>query len=174
MPVFKIQHVTKYEYERSVKESVNEIRVFPIHNKEQEVLQHDLVITGAPAVYVYNDYWGNRTGLFNLLPAHQELVIDSRLMVRTLTTAGFQDYGPVLKDLEPGINDDLKLLELSTAGMIRSQESILQIIDAVHQPGEGIASIIQRCGKYIFDHFSYTKGITDTETTVDEILEHRG
>jgi transglutaminase-like putative cysteine protease len=175
MPVFRIQHITKYQYERPVKESVNEIRIFPINNNEQEVLQHDLVITGTPDVFVYKDYWDNRTGLFNLLPAHKELVIDSRLVVRTLTPVPFEiDATPGLKDLEPEINDNLKLLELSTPDMISSQEQIDQIITEVHQPGATIASIIQNCGSYIFNQFSYTKGITDIETTVDEILEHRG
>ena len=30
MPVFNIHHVTKYEYDRPVKESVNEIRIYPV------------------------------------------------------------------------------------------------------------------------------------------------
>ena len=29
MPVFNIHHITKYEYDRPVKESVNEIRIYP-------------------------------------------------------------------------------------------------------------------------------------------------
>jgi hypothetical protein len=29
MPVFKIHHITKYEYDRPVRESVNEIKIYP-------------------------------------------------------------------------------------------------------------------------------------------------
>ena len=168
MPVFRIQHITKYEYERPVQESVNEIRIFPIQNKEQEILQHELVITGAPSVYVYNDYWGNRTGIFNLLPAHKEMIIDSRLVVRTL--------GPVVADVNnhPGLNemgeeirDNLKLIEFSTAELIQSHEAIEEIITGIYTEGASVASVIERCSDYIFEKFSYTKGITDTETTVD-------
>ena len=46
MPVFKIHHITKYEYERPVSESINEIRIYPFQCPEQEVLQHDLLVTG--------------------------------------------------------------------------------------------------------------------------------
>ena len=33
MSVFNIHHVTKYEYDRPVKESVNEIRIYPSDRK---------------------------------------------------------------------------------------------------------------------------------------------
>ncbi len=65
MPIFKIQHITKYEYDRLIQESMNEIKIFPILSQEQEVLQHELVITGNPDVQIFFDYWGNKTGVFN-------------------------------------------------------------------------------------------------------------
>ena len=67
MPVFNIHHITKYEYDRPVKESVNEIRIYPFIGREQEVDYHELNITGDPEVLVINDYWGNRAGLFNAI-----------------------------------------------------------------------------------------------------------
>ena len=30
MPIFKIQHITKYEYDRLIQESMNEIKIFPV------------------------------------------------------------------------------------------------------------------------------------------------
>ena len=86
MAVFQIHHITKYEYDRPVKESVNEIRIYPFTGKEQELLHHELNITGRPDVLVIKDYWGNRAGMFNLLSSHKELVIESKLTVRTLGT----------------------------------------------------------------------------------------
>ena len=83
MPIFKIQHVTKYIYDRLIQESMNEIRIFPFDSPEQEVLEHQLDITGNPEVQIFLDYWGNKTGIFNLMPPHRELTINSRLKVRT-------------------------------------------------------------------------------------------
>ncbi len=71
MPVFNIHHITKYEYDRPVKESVNEIRIYPFASNEQEVLYHELNITDHPDVLIISDYWGNRAGMFNLMPAHR-------------------------------------------------------------------------------------------------------
>ncbi|MEI9807306.1 MAG: transglutaminase N-terminal domain-containing protein [Bacteroidota bacterium] len=84
MPVFNIHHVTKYEYDRPVKESVNEIRIYPFISPEQEILFHELNITTHPDILLINDYWGNRAGMFNLLSSHQLLVIESKLIVRTM------------------------------------------------------------------------------------------
>jgi hypothetical protein len=53
MPVFKIQHNTHYEYDRLIQESMNEIRIFPVHSAEQEVLEHELLISGNPEVQIF-------------------------------------------------------------------------------------------------------------------------
>ncbi len=37
-----------------------------------------------------------------------------------------------------------------------------------------VAAIAQNCAEYIYKNFKYIKGITNTETTIDEILEHNG
>ena len=56
MPVFNIHHITRYEYEKPVKESVNEIRLFGLNCPEQEILQQEILITHQPDVQIYKDY----------------------------------------------------------------------------------------------------------------------
>ena len=46
MPTFKIQHITTFEYDRLIQESLNEIKIFPIISSDQEILKQDLTITG--------------------------------------------------------------------------------------------------------------------------------
>ncbi|KAI9434537.1 A circularly permuted ATPgrasp-domain-containing protein, partial [Russula earlei] len=46
----RIHHITKYEYDRPIKESSNEVKIFPYLCNEQEVLQHELLITNNPEV----------------------------------------------------------------------------------------------------------------------------
>ena len=53
MPLFRIQHITKYEYDRLIQESINEIRIFPIESSDQEVLQQDLMITDNPELQIF-------------------------------------------------------------------------------------------------------------------------
>ena len=53
MSIFKIHHITKYEYEKPVKESMNEIKIFPYQCNEQEILSHELTISGNPYIHFF-------------------------------------------------------------------------------------------------------------------------
>jgi transglutaminase-like putative cysteine protease len=174
MPIFKIHHVTRYKYDRPVKESINEIRIYPFACPEQEMLQHDVVITNQPDVLLFNDYWNNKTGQFNVLPPHKEMVIESRLVVRT-TQPAQPDFSQVggWPQLATEVNKSLQLVELSTPDVIEHQQDVVGITQQALQGGRSIAAIVEFCNAYIFNHFKYIKGITTIETTVDEILAHK-
>ena len=108
MPVFNIHHITKYEYDRPVKESVNEIRIYPFSDSGQETLHHQLNITTHPDIYMIQDYWGNGVGMFNLMASHRELVIESKLIVRTLGLVNISlNYQSTLQTLKNAIADNL-------------------------------------------------------------------
>lgn len=174
MPIFKIHHVTRYEYDRLVKESVNDIRIYPYLCPEQEVLHHELLITGNPELYLFQDYWGNKTGLFNLLSPHRELVIESKLVVRTTGGSQLQiNFHSGFDALQLDTGNNLRLLELADPDFIKSREAVDEIIQHIHQEGQSVAATVERCGEYIFKYFKYVKGITTNETTVDELLVHR-
>lgn len=174
MPIFKIYHVTKYNYNRPVKESMNEIKIFPFQCPEQEILQHELLITNNPEVQVFNDYWSNKTGVFNVLALHKELVVESKLIVRTTASSQLKiNFHSGFAELEKEIAGDLKMLEVATKDNIESQPEVDDILESFYQPDKSVAAVIESCSEYIFKHFKYVKGITDIETTVDEILVHR-
>ena len=174
MPVFKIYHTTTYEYDRLVKESVNEIKIYPYQCNEQEVLQHDIVITGNPEIQTFYDYWGNKTGVFNLLPSHRELSIGSKLLVRTTAPSQSQiNFNSGFNELKKEVSSDLKMVELTTSEKIRSQQDINTIVQNISVDHASVAATVQNCCNYIFTEFKYIKGITNVETTIDEILEHR-
>jgi len=174
MPVFKIQHITKYEYDRLIQESMNEIKIFPILSPEQEVLKHELLISGNPEVQIFFDYWGNQTGVFNLMPPHQELSIDSRLVVRTIRSSDLSvNFISSFSELPGEVQGNLKMLELTRPDDIRSQSRIDEIAQSVYSHDDSVGITIKNCSDYIFTYFNYIKGITNVETTVDEILEKK-
>ena len=173
MPVFKIQHITKYEYDNPVRESVNEIRILPYQSQDQEVLQQNLNITMHPPVHTFTDYWGNVTGTFNLLQPHRELVIDNKLIVRTTNPAQLHlNYDAGFAELKTDINGFLRMLELTKPDAIEAQKKLKEIIRQLTKT-KSIAAIAEEACRYIFENFQYIKGITNVETTVNEILEHR-
>lgn len=174
MPVFKIHHITKYEYDQQVKESVNEIRIMPYQCDDHEVLQQQLSITGHPQIHNFHDYWGNFAGTFNLITPHQELVIENKLIVRTTKPSEIQmNYSSGKEELAEEVNGHLRMIELAKPDLIDSQKAINDIVSSVHKPSDSVAATVEASCKYIYDNFQYIKGITTTETTVDEILDHK-
>ena len=174
MPVFTIHHITKYEYDRPVKESSNEIKIYPYLCNDQEILQHEILITSNPDVHIFTDYWGNKIGLFNVLAPHKEMVIDSRLMIRTTQSNQLKiNFHSNWQSLENTVKNNLLYLELSDADTIKSQSAINTLIESLDVTNKSIASTVEACSELIYKQFKYIKGITTIETTVDEILEVR-
>ncbi|MFT3676947.1 MAG: transglutaminase family protein [Chitinophagaceae bacterium] len=172
MPVFNIHHITRYQYDRPVKESVNEVRIYPLPCKEQEALYHEINITGSPEILLINDYWGNRTGMFNLLDSHKELTIESKLIVRTLGSNSDAITAPgTLEQLQAEMKQNLSLLELRQVTEIDLREQLSKLAARFSTPEMPVSMIVERCANYIFSQFKYIKGITNVETTVAEILE---
>ena len=172
MAVFKIVHITKYQYNWPIKESINEIRLFPHNFDNQDVLQHQLLITHNPIVELSQDYYGNRVGNFNNLEAHQEMTIESRMLVRVNHSLKIPEIDTTtVQDLAIDKEKSILLQRLCYPETIEKQNKINLILKKINRADKSIITIAQECNAYIFKHFTYTKGITNIETTVDEILE---
>jgi transglutaminase-like putative cysteine protease len=172
MAIFSIHHITRYEYSQPVKESLNQIKIHPLICPTQEILQHDVIISHQPELHLYTDYWGNRTGIFTITEPHKSLSIESKLIVRTIeqpepNTTNISVFNPII----PG--NDLLLTELSLPEQISRQSEIIDIAEDIKEQRENYIDIIHASNEYIYRNFQYIKGITDYETTVDEILEHK-
>jgi len=173
MPVFNIHHVTKYEYDRPVKESVNEIRIYPFAGSGQEVLFHELNVTDHPDILLINDYWGNRAGMFNLMAAHKSMMIESKLIVRTLGNADRPKSQAGFEELKNETGNSLSLLELSYIQETAIVDKIKGLAKEICGQCNTVIETVERCSRYIFENFRYIKGITNIETTVSEIVDHR-
>lgn len=173
MPVFRIQHITRYEYDRPVKESVSHIRIFPIADHRQQILQEELIITGSPAVDVFLDYYANRVADFSVLPPHQMLTIDSRIVVKIPDELPELSGTALLTDLQAFTDKDIRLFWLAQPEQIERQQQIEDMIASLQLAGMSITNIAALCCAYVYKNFTYTRGITNVETTVDEILDHR-
>jgi len=174
MPLFRIQHLTTYKYDRLIQESMNEIKIFPLESEEQELVNQDLEISGHPEVHLFTDYWGNTTGNFNLLAPHEELVINSRLAVRTKGPDELRiNFLATFLELTEEGPGDIRKMVLSRPDAMVLQSLIEDMAGQLRSAESSVALTIKNCSDYIFEQFDYIKGITTTETTVDEILAKR-
>ena len=171
MPRFTIHHITKYTYEGPVRDSANQILLFPVKDEYQELLKQDLFITDEPVLDIYKDYYGNDVGSFMHAEPHSALVIDSKVEVITKTRPA-----PV----DQGAKED----QWSHLQQIRWQVPYIDFLKQEHfdylrelQEEAGLPESFsltplesaQRLTHYVFDRFKYIKGVTSVQTTLDEI-----
>jgi len=75
--------------------------------------------------------------------------------------------------LKAEVSNNLLLLELARFEELELRKSINELIKGIYTLSASVSEVVEKCSGYIFENFSYIKGITSTETTVAEILEHR-
>jgi transglutaminase-like putative cysteine protease len=172
MPTFQIQHITRYEYDRPVRESANQIKIYPYPQAKLHILSHALHISGDPQVFQYQDYWGNTTGMFSIDAAHEDLEIESRLIVSTQPAAAPAAAQPgEWAQIQQAVGRQMSLWELSRPEAVEA--AISAWAKALLPSSDAPAAFVQRCSEHIFGHFEYQKGITTIETTLADLLEHR-
>jgi transglutaminase-like putative cysteine protease len=171
MPRFNIHHVTKYTYEGPVRDSANQVVLFPLKDEFQEVLKQELNITGDPAVETYKDYYGNEVGSFTHAEPHSSLIIDSRLEVITKPRPALQDEAPKEEQWE-----QLRQLrwQVPYIDFLNQEkfESLPEVLESA-RPEEAASltplEAAKRLKTYVYDNFKYIKGVTSVETTPDEV-----
>lgn len=171
MSKFKIRHITRYLYEVPVRDSANQIILYPIKDAYQDILQHTVQITGNPEVEIHNDYYGNEVGTFTHSKPHNELVIDSRLVVVTknkpMPTVNLSKeeqwkfYDSVAYQV-PYID----FLKIQKSELIPEIETFLTQDEFQNKTPLEVANLL--C-TYIYKNFAYQKGITTVETTIEEV-----
>ena len=171
MPRFKIHHVTKYTYKGDVRDSANQVILYPINDQYQEVIKQQLTITGNPAVEMYRDYYGNEVGLFMRADAHKELVIDSKVEVVTRSRAMPEDGAPVAAQWEslPQLAKEIMFIDFFTLERVASQDEIRAVSAQFHSPGMSPLEVSRNVMGYVYNEFSYITGITSVETTLEEV-----
>jgi transglutaminase-like putative cysteine protease len=77
--LLELTHETVFEYSEPVRGSYMELRLTPITDASQHLLQHRQRITPGNVVRQYVDGWGNTVSYFNLIDPHDriEVVFDS-------------------------------------------------------------------------------------------------
>ena len=171
MPEFKIQHITKYSYEGPVRDSANQIILFPIKDDYQEVVKQELHITGNPVVDTHIDYYGNEVGSFTYSDSHALLVINSKLDVIT------KPRPLPVNDIFPEQHwEDLKRLQYMVPYIdFLKQEyfegfaELQEFVERERNKNEAPYQVAIQFCNWVYKNFEYIKGVTTVETTLDEV-----
>jgi transglutaminase-like putative cysteine protease len=171
MPEFEIQHITRYIYEGPVRDSANQIILFPIKDEYQDVLKQELTITGNPLVDTHIDYYGNEVGSFTYSEPHWQLTISSKVLVST------KHRELPVGDIFPAHQwEDLRHLRFMVPYIDFLKQEYFEglaelkaIVDKEWVKDDTPYQVALRFCQYVYDNFEYIKGVTTVETTLDEI-----
>ena len=175
MPRFIINHVTKYTYPTPVRDSANQIMLYPVKDENQEVQSQRISITGEPFVELFKDYYGNEAGSFMNIAPHQELKIESTIAVVTKPQLLPADNAPIEEQWDHlhEIRHVVPFIDFLKQEYFIALPEVKQIADEGFYKSVSVFVAAQQLNNYVFDNFQYIKGITSVETTLDEVWQLR-
>lgn len=171
MATFRIKHITRYTYTAPVIDSANQIMLYPIEDQFQEVENHNLNISYSPQIDVYEDFFGNRAGLFTIVLPHHELNIISEIKVTTHPVSS----PPESMSAEEQWNHLKLIREVYTYEDFLIKESFDKSHEVLNEANQRLNStdtpfqVAMNMSSFVYDHFEYKQGITSVETKIDEV-----
>ena len=173
MADYHIKHITRYTYASTVIDCSNQIMLYPLNDSLQIVKTHELKITNDPIVEIFTDFFENKIGVFSVVAPHNELTIQSDIVVSTT---------PVINPLDE-ILPALQWEELSKMCGIfpymdfmhrekfAADEEIQKLLSGIVDIKKSPLVNANILSEYVYNNFEYKKGVTNIETKVDEILK---
>ncbi|HMO62342.1 MAG TPA: transglutaminase family protein [Ferruginibacter sp.] len=171
MPRFVIHHVTRYTYAEPVRDSANQIMLYPQKDERQEVQSQRLHITGEPRVEVFRDYYNNEVGYFMHVPLHTELKIDSTIAVITkpiVPPSDNIDIAQQWKHLQE-IKYTAPFIDFLKQEQFVALNEVKELANIDTYKAVSVYTAVKQLNEYVYNNFKYIKGVTGVETTVDEI-----
>jgi len=171
MPQFRIQHTTRYVYEDTVRDSANQVMLYPVNDEHQAVLQQVITISGNPVIHIHEDYFGNKVGTFTFAQPHHEMVIHSQVTVDTRAKELPADDAP--QDLQwselKTLRHNIDFIDFFQVERFAAISEIEAIVNDERCKNCTALETGKHFNKYVYDNFQYKKGITTVETTISEI-----
>lgn len=176
--LFNIQHITQYNYDEPVRESVMELWMQPRAAQGQNLITFDLETDPAAQIFSYFDTWGNTVRYFDVPHAHRHLTITAQALVETDTppllpyALDMSEWMALQSDavrvdcwdfLKPhGFAASTSLLEKFCE---EQQIEVLRRLDPL--------SALRRLSTILYGGLEYEPGVTGADSPIDEALEGR-
>lgn len=172
---YKIEHVTRYSYERPIKQSINQCIMKPMDDTRQSCLEFSLTISPETKYFTHKDYWGNEVNTFYLWNEHNELVVIAEAVVEVSSEF---NPGHLLSEEEHADkqltksfqNDHAEYLYATDFTMI-SKAKLEAITTPIWDGSQSLYDYVKNINQYIFDSFIYEPVSTTVETKASDFLE---
>ena len=174
--LFDIRHITEYQYDEPVRESVMELWMQPRDSHTQRLLQFDMDVDPAAHVFSYADTWGNTVRHFDVPHPHKCLTISARSSVETDAplsppeALGGDEWDRLGDDAVRGdFWDFLRLhgfaVRTEALGAFCDQRGIASLKS--HDP----LTALRRLNTALYSALDYETGVTAADSPIDDALK---
>jgi len=173
MADYHIKHITRYSYASTVIDCTNQIMLYPINDIQQIIKKHELQITNDPAIETFTDYFGNQVGIFSFIKPHNELTIESGIMVTTQPIVIPIDNISAEKQWEEleKLREVIPFVDFIQNESFTADKELKKLLVNITDKKKTPLQIAQQLSEYVYSNFEYKKGVTNVETKVDEIIK---
>ncbi|MDQ6919788.1 MAG: transglutaminase family protein [Candidatus Dormibacteraeota bacterium] len=166
MKRFEIEHTTRFTYSGPITETMMELRLTPLSNPRQRLLDFKLEINPRVNVSTYKDGYGNFVHYFNLLRAHRKVRVTSRSLVEMNGERATADP-----------EDDLVGDFLRFRSPVTDEPGVRALAER-HRPadlasGPAVETALEKLTVAISRDFNYDPAVTTVYTEVAEVLQLR-
>ena len=175
MPFYKIKHLTRYAYAAPVIDCANQLMIYPLEDDRLTVEHQEVAISYNPEMAFFTDYFGNKVGVFTVIKPHTELIIESNLEVVTHASQFPMDEESAEMQWQhlAGLRHDVAFMDFLTPEASKLKDEIRNALSAEINGADKPLKNALVLSEYVYDHFSYQKGVTNVETPTEEIWRLR-
>lgn len=174
-----LSHRSVYRYDKPVERSTHLLRLEPVHDRLQQLVEYELTVSVDGQERRYEDVFGNQARRIALETPFDELVIDSRAEVLALDTDPLS-FRPIhqrsaiplvwMPWQRQVLNPYLLPAELPETELHELAEYAMALVE---RNGYDLLDTLVDMNSTIFEEYEYRQGATNLHTTPFEVYSNR-
>jgi transglutaminase-like putative cysteine protease len=175
---YAIRHFTSYRYDRSVWQSMMEVRMHPRSEGSQRCFVFQLSVNPRARIFGYTDSYGNLVHHFDLPSRHSQLTIISDALVNIEAQPSIPEVMEyqAWQELEELVEKKDYWDMLMPSHFARSSPELEQLageIGATERKGRSPLAFLQDIASGVHRSFSYVKKSTAVNSPIEDALRSR-
>ncbi len=176
--LLEVRHVTRYQYDQTVRESVMEIWMQPAKRVSQRLISFELELDPAAQLFSYADTFGNAVYHFDIPQPHERLTIVARSAVETEEPSSLPDmldrgeWDRLKSDFVRGEHFDF-LRPHGYAGPSPALDAFIAEKNLDELRGLNPLRTVRELSHVIYESFGYEAGVTRADSPIEHVLETR-
>lgn len=155
----RIEHTTRYEFERPVAHGLQRLRLTPKCTQGQKVLDWEMTLEGAVRQVEYDDHNHNRTTLISVEPGAERVEVRCRGLVGTADNHGVIGHHSGHMPL---------WAFLSQSALTRPGPKVRAIMSGIDVPRDETLPMLHRLSSLVLEAVAYVPGETSVHTSGEE------